>query len=190
MTISLRSAQPADAAHMAALVNLSAEGLPATLWAAQADYGQDPLDVGRERVMVEDGPHSYNHGVIAEVDGQVAGLVMSHHAQHIEIDSGTHPVFRPLVKVENQVPGTRFINVLAVYPQFQSTGVARLLMERVEADPGPDGMSLVVFGNSPKGQAFYRHLGYREVTRVPLVRADWETDQTEWVLMRKAVAAS
>ena len=187
MELSLRQAAQADASHIAALVNLSAQGLPSTLWAAQADFRQDPMEVGRDIARREDNVLSWRNGVIAEVQGRVAGLVMSYliAPEPVVIDSGTHPVYRPLIRLQNQALQSRYVNALAVYPEYQNKGIAARLMANVEERPGPGGTSVMVLNNNAVGQGFYASLGYEETARLPLIKADWQTDSTEWVLMRK-----
>jgi len=192
MTITLRAATPADATHMAALVNLAGGGLPASVWAAKANYGQDPLDYGRNEALREDddAPMSYLRAEIAEIGGAVAGLLISYErpADPVVIDSGTHPLYRPLIRLENMAPRTRYINVLATFPHLQRRGVARALVTACEATPGPEGLSMIVTNSNVSALGFANSLGYAESARLPLIRANWQTDSTEWLLMRKSSA--
>jgi ribosomal protein S18 acetylase RimI-like enzyme len=79
------------------------------------------------------------------------------------------PMFRPLQALENMVPSTRYINVLACYPEFRRMGIGRQLMETQEPLAGPDGVSIIVADQNEPAIALYRSLGFSEVARLPIV---------------------
>jgi ribosomal protein S18 acetylase RimI-like enzyme len=187
MTIVLRSATRDDATHMAALVNLAGAGLPAAIWAGQADFGQDPLDVGRERIRGDDGNVTWQNGQMAEIGGHAAGVMISYQrtAEEQPLNSTAHPMFRPLIRLQNAAPNTHFLAIIAVYPQFQRQGVATKLMQMAEESPGTDGMSLIVAGGNSAGLNLFHKRGYAETMRLSQVRANLKTEGDDWVLMRK-----
>ena len=188
MTIKLRAANSADATNIATLVNLAGEGLPNSLWSAQADYGQDPISVGRNRALGDSGVLSWRTATIAEYNGHTAGVLITYETPEEPemVDSTTHPLFRPLIRLENQAPRTRYINALATFPQFQKHGIGRTLLQEAERNPGPHGMSAIVANGNTTARKFYVHMGFKESSRLPIVRADWKTDSTEWILLRKS----
>lgn len=188
MTITLRAATPADAADMAALANIAGEGLPSTIWAAQASGGEGPLDVGRMRAARSDGLFSWTNAIIAELDGQTAGAVVSYLIPEDAkgFDESTHPMVRPLVALEEQASRTRFVSVLATYEDFRGHGAARAMIEKVEAMPGPEGMSIITSDNNISARTFYGARGYVPKCTKPAIHADWTTKVNEWVLMAKS----
>jgi len=188
MTLSLRAAKPADAQHIANLVNLAAGGLPASSWARKAAYGQDPMEIGQEFALTEGNTIYWGKTTMAEMDGAVAGLVISYVRPDapIEITSAINPLYRPLIRLENMSQGCRFVNVLATYPDYRKRGIAEALLAHAEADPGPNGTAIVVSNGSDSAESFTRRMGFAEKARLPMIRGDWDTDSTEWLLMHKA----
>lgn len=188
MTIVLRSATRDDATHMAALVNMAGAGLPAAIWAGQADFGQDPLDVGRERLQRTEGNVTWRNAHLAEVGGYPAGVLISYQRRDQEqsLNAASHPMFRPLIRLQNAAPNTHFTAIIAVYPQFQRQGVATKLMDMAEDNPGSDGMALIVAGGNDVGLKLFQSRGYAETMRLAQVRANLKTEGDDWVLMRKA----
>lgn len=186
MTIRLRAATRDDAADMAMLVNLAGEGMPKALWARQADYGTDPLTVGAARAQRDYGVLSWVNTTVAELDGELAGIVISCPvgADPVEVDSDTHPMMRPLIKLQNHAPDTRFVNVVATKPIYQRKGVATALMDATEDQSGRAGMSVIVAGGNQQAADFFAHRAYRTVEETPLIRGDWNTDHTTWKLLR------
>ena len=71
-----------------------------------------------------------------------------------------------------------YVEVLAVSPDAQGRGVARQLMEEVEAWARTRGfyrVELSVFANNRRARSFYEHLGFRE----EFVRCVRETDRAD-----------
>ena len=104
--------------------------MPLYLWGRLAEPGEAAWDVGRRRAAREEGSFSYRNATIIEQYGQYAGCLIGY-----AIPDNPEPVpddmpamFVPLQELENLVPGTWYINVLAVQPQFRRQGLgARLL---------------------------------------------------------------
>ena len=187
MQITLRPATPDDAPAMAPMVDIAGHGLPMILWAALAENGQTPLDVGIARAASDVGPFSWRNATIAEIDGQIAGMISSYETgpTPIVVDPATPAIPRPLIALVNTVPLTRYINVLMTVDRFRRMGVACRLMAHAETIPGPNGMSLIAADSNTGGRAFYRGLGYVEGARKPVVRDGWTTDTRDWILLTK-----
>ncbi len=188
MSMSLRAATRDDVSQMAALVDMSGEGLPRALWARQADHGQDPLDFGAQRIAGDEGALSWRHATIATIDDEIAGLLITDElaATPAEMSSDTHPIVRPLIRLENMARSTRTLAALAVFEPHRRKGVATALLQRAEMGTGPEGMSAIVTDLNAAGSAFLAKNGYVHAADLPLVHADWETPSNAWVLMRKA----
>lgn len=187
MTMSLRAATREDADSLAALVNLSGEGLPAALWARQADHGQTPFEFGALRLAGDETALSWRNATVATVGGQIAGLLITDELSQApaDISSETHPILRPLIRLENMARGTRTLAVLAVYPQFQRMGLGTSLLQRAEMGAGPEGLSIIVTDTNAAAGAFLSRHGFKVASDLPLVRADWDTPANTWFLMRK-----
>jgi hypothetical protein len=108
VSFKIRPANPADAADLAALVNIAGEGLPYHLWSKMAHAGQDPCEVGRERAGREEASFSYRNGVMAEAAGQIVGTLIGYPLPEAPEPIGPEmpAMFVPLQELENIAPGT------------------------------------------------------------------------------------
>jgi ribosomal protein S18 acetylase RimI-like enzyme len=189
--MNIRDATKRDANNLAYLINLAGEGLPEYQWRQMAEEGQDPLAFGALRAMREDGLFSYHHARIVEIDGQIAGMLLSYPLPDPydigELDS--YPdVIRPLVELEAEVPGSWYVNAIATYEQFRGRGVASALMSECDGlarAARATKLSLIVASENEGAHALYIKLGYQEVASRPLSAFPGGPDGGEWLLMVK-----
>ena len=82
------------------------------------------------------------------------------------------------------------MNVLALYPEFRGHGLGTRLLaiaDRIAADLGSSGLSIIVSDGNPDARRLYERCGYREAARRPMVKEDWASSGDNWVLMVKGV---
>ena len=187
MPIELRHATINDANAMARLANFAGEGLPETIWRGMAQPTETPIDVGTREAASETGVFSWKNTVVAEVDGEFAGMVISYltGAHAVPLTEDTHPVLRPLTVLENQALETRHINLLATFATFRGRGVAHELIAHAEGRPGVNGVSVIATDKNSYGLRFYRDLGYRQSATAPVIKTNWNTSNQTWYLMHK-----
>ncbi len=181
-----------DAPVLAELVNYAGEGLPYYLWGTLAEAGQDAWDVGRGRAAREEGSFSYRNAVIIERDGRCAGCLIGYEIpDHPEPIADDMPaMFVPLQELENLVPGTWYVNVLAVRPQFRGHGLGAQLLELADKTArslGKRGLSVIVSDANAGAQRLYKRCGYSETATRPMIKEDWENDGEYWVLLAKSL---
>ncbi len=190
-TDTLRPAEPGDADDLTSLVDIAGEGLPTYLWRKAAAAGQSVWSVGRERACRETGAFSYRNATLATAaDGHVAGSLIGYtiDKEPSPIPDDYPPMFRPLQELENLAPGSWYVNVLAVYPQYQGRGFGSALLkhvDRVASDVGADHQSIIVSNANDGAFRLYARSGFEEVARRPMVKDGWKNHGTEWVLMVK-----
>jgi ribosomal protein S18 acetylase RimI-like enzyme len=191
LLMNVRNATKQDAEHLAFLINLAGEDLPKLLWRRMADAGQEPLAFGALRAVREDGAFSYRNARILEIDGSVAGMLLSYLLPdpHDAGDLDDYPaVIRPLVELEAKAPGTWYINAIATYQQFRGRGVASALMslgEHMARDAHASGLSLIVASENKMAHGLYVKLGYQEIESRSLVAFPGGPAGGEWLLMVK-----
>ncbi len=189
--MNIRDATTDDVKQLAFLINLAGEGLPEFQWRKMATKGQDPLVVGALRAEREEGFFSYRHARIVEINGQIAGMLLSYLLPDPydigELDS--YPaVVKPLVELEAKVPGSWYVNAIATYEQFRGRGVASALMSACEDFAQTERatkLSLIVASENVGAHALYSKLGYQEIASRPLLVFPGGPEGGDWLLMVK-----
>jgi ribosomal protein S18 acetylase RimI-like enzyme len=127
----LRPALIEDAPILAELVNYAGDGLPLHLWSKMAAAGESAWEVGRRRAARPEGGFSYRNAIIIEHRGTCAGCLIGYEIQDQPepIGSDLPAMFVPLQELENLAPGTWYVNVLAVRPQFRGLGLGTRLLD-------------------------------------------------------------
>ena len=189
-----RPARIEDADVLAELVNYAGEGLPLYLWGTLAKDGEKAWDVGRRRAAREDGAFSYRNATIIEHEGHCAGALIGY-----EIPDQPQPfpedmpaMFVPLQELEDLAPGTWYVNVLAVRPQFRNAGLGTWLMELAEETArglSKRGLSVIVSDNNAGARRLYTRCGYHEHASRPMVKDGWRNAGRNWVLLMKELEA-
>lgn len=185
----LRLAGASDAAQLAELVNFAGDGLPLHLWTGLALDGQDPWEIGRARqaekaeegkVVVVD----YGGGAVASLTGYTVG------PNPVPMDESFPALFRPLQELENRVPNSWYVNVLACYPEYRGRGLGRRLLELAEEIARSEGlalMSVIVADNNLRARRLYERIGYAQLAIALCITEGWVTRTTSWVLLTKSL---
>ena len=155
-----------------------------------AEPGQAAWDVGRQRAEREEGSFSYRNATIIEHDGQCAGCLIGY-----EISDNPGPIpedmptmFVPLQELENLAPGTWYINVLAVRPQFRRLGLGTKLLSLADETAealGKPGLSVIVSDANIGARRLYDRCGYNESATRLMVKENWQNEGQNWVLLTK-----
>lgn len=97
-----------------------------------------------------------------------------------------HPLEYSLVKLESLVPGSFYINALAVYPAAQGQGYGRLLMQQAHQlsdEAGCGQTSLIVFSGNRRARKLYESSGYQVQASEPPLDAPGLRELGECLLM-------
>jgi ribosomal protein S18 acetylase RimI-like enzyme len=190
--VHFRPAQIEDAAVLAELVDYAGEGLPLYLWGKMAGPEETAREVGEKRAARETGSFSYRNATIIEHEGRSAGSLIGYVIPDTPppIPSDMPAMFLPLQELENLAPGTWYVNVLAVLPEYRSAGLGTKLL-RLADDTGRKlakrGMSVIVSDANTGARQLYERLGYRETGRRTMIKEGWINEGHEWVLLTKAL---
>lgn len=184
-----RIATAADAPHLADLVNFAGEGLPEFFWTELAAQGQDPWEIGRARqaekaaegqIVVAD----FGQGAVASLTGYAIG------PEPTPVGPDFPALMRPLQELENLVPDSWYVNVLATYPEHRGKGLGAALLgiaERIAVQDGKAWMSVIVADNNQAARRLYERVGYRMVASRACHRGGWKTETDNWVLLTKTL---
>jgi ribosomal protein S18 acetylase RimI-like enzyme len=188
-----RYATQADAAAMADLVHFASEGLALYLWTTIAPPGVDPWDIGRERAEREGGGFSYRNTVVVEADGRVAAALIGYPLPDTPepMPEDLPPIVVPLQELEDLVPGTWYVNVLAAYPEHRGKGYGTALLgvaERLGRATRRRGMSVITADTNTGARRLYERCGYREVASRRMVKEGWQHPGSSYVLLAKLLS--
>lgn len=186
-----RAAASADAQALAELINMAGEGMPEYIWAGLAEPGQSAWDVGRARAgNLEKG--FYRNATVREESGRVVAALIGYPLATDPKPSDYEsmpPMFVPLQQLEDLVPGTWYVNVLASYPEYRGQGYGKALLDiarQKATETGRTGLSLIASDANVDAIRLYRRVGFREVATRPMVKEGWENPGQNWVLMTTA----
>jgi len=186
-----RYATPDDALAMTELVNIAGEGLPLHLWTTLAEPEGSPWDIGQQRARRDNGSFSYRNTILIELGGDVVSALISYPLpdQPEPVNCEELPeIVVPLQELEDLVPGTWYINVLATYPEHRGSGYGAGLLsiaEQLAADAGKTSMSIIVSDANTGARRLYERHGYTELAARPMIKESWENTGKTWVLLEK-----
>jgi ribosomal protein S18 acetylase RimI-like enzyme len=190
LTAPYRRATSEDAPKMAELVNIASHGLALYLWGKLAGAGESPWDVGLKRARRGIGGFAYRNTVVREAEGRIAACLVSYPLRDAPQLYDQVPIMlAPMFELENIVPGTWFVNVLATYAEHRGKGYGTELLHIAEVlahDAQCGGMSLILSDANAEARRLYERHGYGEHATRPIVKEDWEHSGQNWVLLVKA----
>ena len=183
LNLPFRWAVKEDAPVIAELFSISSDGISDYLWSTLTDDypGLDLLEIGAQRYARENTEFSYRNCIVAEIDGQVAGMLltfpMATEPEAPQADGepsqggdGEPDVLSPYSELE--VPGSLYVCAVAFSPDYRGRGLGTRFMaiaEEQAREMGFSVLSLLVFEQNRRAVALYHRLGYREVARRPVV---------------------
>jgi ribosomal protein S18 acetylase RimI-like enzyme len=188
----IRAAKALDAADLVRFINLAADDLPLHVWRQSVGPEGDPWAYGMTRAARETGSFSYRNAWLAEVEGAVAACLLGYAADPAPsaIDPDTPAIFVPLLQLEALAAGSWYLNVLATYEGFRGKGLGGALLAKAEAIArlgGHRAISLIAANTHQDALRLYRAHGYQEVARRAVVKADWQVEAEDWVLLIKQI---
>lgn len=168
--VRLRRAKHDDCRVLAHLYRMSSCGLADYVWGRAGRPGESPLDTGERRYAESDGPYSHDKCLIAELDGEVVGMV---HAYPVVGSSKmvrqTDPILRAFQILKD--PGSLHIEGLAVVPFARCLGIGSFLLRAAGWWAGVHGLSrlsLVCLDRNVSAMALFNRAGLHEVSRCGL----------------------
>lgn len=169
-----RDARMSDARAIAALFQISSEGVADYVWTTlQDDYpGLSLVEIGERRYQRENTDFSYQNCLMVESGGTVVGMMHSYAMPETlaPVPDDFDPVLRPMAELE--IPGSLYISGLALQPAFRNRGLGAQLLGRARGRARTMGLgqlSLLCFEANEGAVRLYRRHGFREVGRRTLV---------------------
>lgn len=107
-------------------------------------------------------------------------------------DLASLPAFiRPLVELEQCVPGSFYINMLASFPQFRNRGVGTTLMDQVDrlaSEAACILSSIEVFDQNEGALRLYQRLGYSIIEKRDVIPHASHPYDGQVVLLTRSVS--
>lgn len=186
--VTIRRADLREAAEIAPLMNAAGEGLPMHFWRRRAEPDQDGWDVARARLSGPESPIARSDAWVAVAQGRILSFLLGYSQPDTPdpIPADVPDMFRPLIELEAEAPGTFYINMLATVDDARGHGIGSRMLEHAEERRGPRGTSLIVSDTNADAIRLYHRHGYSETARRPMVKAGWDHPGRDWILMIKA----
>lgn len=171
--VTFRPAREDECRTIARLYSISSDGLADYIWTTLAKPGEDILDVGARRYSNEDLLFSYKNCVIAELEGEIIGMLAAY-PMYVPENPGavreTDPVLVPYTILEKHE--SYYIMGGAVFPEHRGKGVGTKLLEiakRKAIENNLPQISLIVFEQNVGAKKLYERHGFYEIMRERIV---------------------
>ncbi|WP_211301026.1 GNAT family N-acetyltransferase [Aliiruegeria haliotis] len=169
---------------------MASGGLLFNIWAKAAGKDGDPWEQGRLQQIDQ-----VNSGwvviVLDQGNGVEAVLMGQPHPTEPVSTDDVDPIWVPLVELENMVPGSWCLSVIATLPEYRSRGHAAVLMQQAETlarDGHHPTLALVVADENVGAIRLYQKCGFSEFARRPMVKGDLDGPGEDWILMVKPLS--
>jgi ribosomal protein S18 acetylase RimI-like enzyme len=190
-----RQGRAADAADLAALIDIASRGLLNWFWGTLCAQGESAFDKGRSRIKGKtESPAFCENWTVAEAAGETAGGFTGYRVSKpfdtSEIKA-LPDLYAPMLELEAQAAGTWFLMAIAVFAEFRSLGIGGAMLNEAEGQArqaGATQVSILVESANPRAERFYHRAGFREFARRPYIPFPGSRDDGDWVLLMKEVA--
>ena len=96
-----------------------------------------------------------------------------------------HPAIKPLLDLQVEVIGSRFIDSLGVYRHHRGKGIGRALLDREIEKAGGRQVSLITESHNEIALALYEASGFAEKARLAAVPLFKDSKRHDWVLLAR-----
>ena len=190
----IRPCTKADCYQVAELALMAGEGIPAFFWEQSRKDNEDIFEVGARKLQSDNDNFSYRNVSVAIVDNKIAGMLLAYRlpSPHHEEPLDDYPEFiRPLIELEQCVPDTFYINMLASFPEYRGQGVGSKLMgyaTDLARQSDCNTLSLEVFEDNENAVRLYRLLGYSVLDQRDVVPHPCHTHHGKILLFTKVIS--
>jgi len=169
--LKFRPAGKSECLKIAELFSIASDGVADYIWTKYSEPEENIIDFGARRYESEDSVFSYRNCTVAEVDGEVAGILVAFSMYESgEVESDVDPVLAPYMKLEQ--PNSYYICAMALFPEYRGKGIGTRLLEIAEEQAKDNNLiqlSLIVFEQNEGAKKLYERHGYYEIKREPVV---------------------
>ena len=178
--IRLAKATLDDCLAIAELGQLAGHGIPGHFWSEWQQPGDSLIDAGARKAATEDTNFSYRNAQIAWMGESIAGMMMGYPLPPAEGNDENPLDFeefvQPMIELEQLVPESYYINMIAAYPQFRGQGVGTALLGQIDELASARGCklsSLQVFDYNSDAIRLYERLGFEINEERNMIASDY-----------------
>ncbi|MEQ9619931.1 MAG: GNAT family N-acetyltransferase [Deltaproteobacteria bacterium] len=168
-----RPAEKADCRTIAKLFSIASDGVADYVWTKLAEPGEDILEVAERRYSRDDLLFGYKNCVVAELGGEVIGMMVSfpmYSTENAEPEAEADPVLAPYSKLEQH--DSYYISGIAVFPDYRGMGIGTKFLEIAERKARENKLSrisLIVFEQNEGAKRLYERHAFYETAREKVV---------------------
>lgn len=177
MQYNIRQAKKEESYELAKMLNQAGQG-PGTRgldfagWAADAEEGQDPYEVGRRIIENEDDAYSFKNMRVLEINGDKAAIALCFEvwARSPEEIAEIPELFRVFKHLTNKIPGQFYLDSLAANPEFRGKGLGQLMLNDCidqASKRGYSAINLIAFEKNVAGIGLYKKSGFSPIYSLP-----------------------
>ncbi len=177
MIITYRDAGQTDCLPIAGLDRIAAGGVLDFLYRDLVP-GMSPVELAAEVLGRENGSYSFRNTRVAEIGGEVAGMLISYHSSHHALSDDMTEYF-PRDRIDRiralftaEVPESLYIDSLAVHAPYRRHGIGGELLGHAAEKArrmGLDTLSLITFADNKTAHRLYGKQGFSLVQQLPFV---------------------
>lgn len=187
MLVHLEPAEYKHSADLAILFDMTFRGFAALQWAEMTEECDTEFETGKKRAerRSDEGGFSYENATIARIDTFVAGMLLSYVLKDPrDSDQGElGEDLDPILRLEQRVIGSRYINACTVYSDYRQKGIGSLLMNDAIAKAkkaGDKELSAIIDQENELGAMLLDKFGFD-------IDAEDGDDFITWQLWRKSL---
>ncbi len=188
----IRQADIGDALHVAAIIDIAGHGVDLDHWMKARDRDHSVFSAAR-RLVLEDREleYHYSRAHILEIDGRVAGgLIGGLVAGEGRLQARLPPHLKPLVTLENRVPGYWNILAIAIYSEFRGQGLGSKLLDhavQLASQSAARGLSIVVEDTNTAALTLYIKKGFEKAGLLPWIAYGGRVGPADWLMLTKSI---
>jgi len=196
MNIIYRNAEPEDCPKIAELIDLASGGIIGFLY-HDLFPGLEPVEVLARGLEMGRYPYNYTTTMVAEVNGEIAGISHSYPSRYHLITDKIRESF-PQDRVSHledffgaRIENSWFLESLGVFPVFQGKGIGSHLLEMTMEKARQEGypsICLLVFADNRDAIRLYRKKGFEEVRKVKVDTHELIPHTGGCILMKKRIS--
>ncbi|MEM7561912.1 MAG: GNAT family N-acetyltransferase [Pseudomonadota bacterium] len=189
----IRPATLDESLQLAELAQIAGDNIPGFFWKDSQKPGQTLNQAGAELLSSENANFSYRNMQTVWVDNRLAAMMLSYRlpaAEDNDENPDDFPEFvRPMVILEQCVPESFYINMLAAFPEFRGRGAGTALLEastQLAINAGCNQVTLEVFDNNDGAIKLYQRNGFEIIDQQPMIASEFHPAGSVLLMSRPA----